>query len=286
VRGVTSLAHGIHHILDKKDTLSLIKLGIKVDSAMGVAIIGGGGNQPTFGRQTQSSNAGSSDTGAAAAPNTYEEMQGGALFKLEKGMDVKAITSDRPSPNVQTFLSYIDRDVATGLEVPIEFIWDSSSLGGSGNRFILKKAERKFADRQALIARVKRRIRNYVIAKGIKNFGLPYVDDWWKVRFQFPSRITVDVGREADANREDVYAGLRTEQSDYEERGEDFYEARNDIQEAADDLLLRATQLVQKYGKDGLTLEMAIQMMVKRGNSGSQPANQQNAKQPQDKGAK
>jgi capsid protein len=213
-------------------------------------------------------------------------MQGGALFKLEKGMDVKAITSDRPSPNVQTFLSYIDRDVATGLEVPIEFIWDSSSLGGSGNRFILKKAERKFADRQALIARVKRRIRNYVIAKGIKNFGLPYVDDWWKVRFQFPSRITVDVGREADANREDVYAGLRTEQSDYEERGEDFYEARNDIQEAADDLLLRATQLVQKYGKDGLTLEMAIQMMVKRGNSGSQPANQQNAKQPQDKGAK
>lgn len=286
VRGISGLTHGIHHIIDKRDTLALLKLGIKVDSAMGIAIIGSNSTAPTFGRQTQVKTGTDSDTGAAAVPQTYEELQGGAIFKLDKGQDVKAISSDRPSPNVQTFLHYIDRDVATGLHVPIEFVWDSSSLGGSGNRLIIKKAERTFSDRQRILIRAKRRIRNYVIAKGINRGDLPYVADWWKCRFQTPSRLTVDVGREADANREDVFAGLRTEQEDYSERGLDLWEARQDMQEAADDLLERAVELVAKYGKDGLTLEQAIQMMSKRGNSGSAPANQQNNQKTDAKGMK
>lgn len=286
VRGISGLTHGIHHIIDKRDTLALLKLGIKVDSAMGVAIIGANSAQPTFGRQTQIKTGAATDTGAANAPQTYEEMQGGAIFRLDKGQDVKTIGSDRPSPNVQTFLHYIDRDVANGLHVPIEFVWDSSSLGGSGNRLIIKKAERTFSDRQRLLIRAKRRIRNYVIAKGINRGDLPYVEDWYRCRFQTPSRLTVDVGREADANREDVFAGLRTEQEDYSERGLDLWEARADIQEAADDLLERAVELVKKYGKDGLTLDQAIQMMSKRGNSGSQPANQPNNQKPEAKGTK
>lgn len=286
VRGISGLAHGIHHIIDKRDTLALLKLGIKVDSAMGVAIIGSNSAQPTFGRQTQVKTGAATDTGAANAPQTYEEMQGGAVFRLDKGQDVKTISSDRPSPNVQTFLHYIDRDVANGLHVPIEFVWDSSSLGGSGNRLIIKKAERTFSDRQRLLIRAKRRIRNYVIAKGINRGDLPYVEDWYRCRFQTPSRLTVDVGREADANREDVFAGLRTEQEDYSERGLDLWEARDDIQEAADDLLQRAVELMEKYGKHGLTFDQAIQIMVKKGNSGSAPANQQNNQKPEAKGTK
>lgn len=272
VRGITALAHGIDHIRDKKDAIALLKLGIKLDSAMGVAIIGNGNAQPTFGRQSQVNTAASGATGAAAHPDTFEKMQGGAIFKLEKGMDVKAITSERPSPNVQTFLSYIDRDVATGLEVPIEFVWDSSSLSGTGNRLIIKKAERKFFERQSTLIKVKRRIRNYVIAKAINRGDLPYCDDWWKCRFQTPSRISVDIGREARENREDVIAGLRTMQEDYGERGGNLYDARDDIQAAADDLCERASELVAKYKDQGLTFSQAIEMMEKRGNSGSPPS--------------
>ncbi len=271
IRGLSAFTHGINHIRDKRDTLSLIKMGIKLDAAMGVAIIGSGSNKSPFRPQKEATAA----TDTTPAQPTIDDIRAGAIFNLPNGADVKTIMSDRPSPNVPTFLSYIDRDVAVGLGVPIEFIWDPSSLGGAGNRFILKKAEKKFFERQMTLTRVKRRIRNYVIAKGINRGDLPYVQDWWKVRFQFPSRITVDVGREADANREDFFAGLRTAQEDYGERGVDFYEARQQISEAAEDLLQRATVLFNRYKEHGLTLEMAIQLIEKRGNSGSPPANNQ-----------
>lgn len=260
-RGVSGLAHGINHIRDKKDIVAFEKLGVKISSSFGVVITNDGTKSDSGGflsGRTQTSDG-----------KIREKIGAGAMVEVGIGEDVKAFESNRPSPAFTGFLDYIDRDVAVGLGVPLEFIWDSSKLGGTNQRFVLQKAQRKFDERLDLLSKMTTRVRNWVIAKGIKRGDLKAVDYWWLVDIQGPTKITVDVGREAMANRDDVRSGLRTVQEDFRERGKRWESARVDIQTAADDLIERAGELVAKHKDKGLTLQAAIALMEQRGSGGS-----------------
>jgi hypothetical protein len=98
-----------------------------------------------------------------------------------------------------------------------------------------------------------------VIAKAIKRKDLPAIPNWWLVRWQAPAKITVDLGREAQANRDDLKYGNRTLMVDAGEQGlhwKDDVRAQKDIE--TQDLLDRAVNLVTKYGANGLTLDKAL----------------------------
>ena len=264
VRGVSGLKHGILHIRDKKDILAFEKLGVKYGSAVAATIklaSPAGIAVPTFGGQTTQKDSSGADI-------TMEQLMGGAVVKLNAGESLDAFKSDRPSPTFSGFLDYIDRDVAIGLGLPVEFIWDSKSLGGTNQRFVLEKAQRTFEERQQTLGKFIRRVRNYVISKGIKRGDLPYTDDWWRMDVQGPTKITVDVGREAAANRDDIRAGIRTEQEDIRERGKRFETHRKDIQDGVDDLLTRAKDLKAKHPE--IPLEACIQLMQQRNAGGGQ----------------
>jgi capsid protein len=51
---------------------------------------------------------------------------------------------------------------------------------------------------------------------------IPQNENWWKVEWQTPAAASVDYGREAQANLNDVRAGLRTYAEDYAERGREW----------------------------------------------------------------
>lgn len=263
-RGLSALKHAILHIRDKKDIIAFEKLGVKNAASIANVITMSNAsdlNGPVFGGQT--------NVEVGTNQNvTFEQLREGALVKLKQGEDLKSFSSDRPSPTFTGFLDYIDRDVAVGLGLPVEFIWNSKDLGGTSQRFILQKAQRTFEDRQEILCKLIKRVRNYVIAKGIKRGDLPKTDDWWRIEIQGPTKITVDVGREAAANRDDVRAGLRTEQEDFRERGKRWETARKDIQEAADDLIVRAKALVAAHPE--INLQTAIQLMQQRTAGGGQ----------------
>lgn len=264
VRSATGLAHGIENIRDRKDILAFEKLGVKMTSSVGLIIKQLPGTQTPggfFSAQETRSN--------GASTFTMEQLRGGAIPKMNAGEDITSIQSNRPSPTFTGFLDYIDRDVAAGLGIPVEFIWNAAQLSGTGQRLILEKAQKRFEHRQRTLIKMTKRIRNYVIAKGIKRGDLPFVEDWWKVTAQPPSKITVDVGREAKADREDVWAGLRTVQEDYGGRGKGWKQARQDNQVAALDLIERAK--IIKAAAPELTLQEAINLLENRGNTGSQP---------------
>ena len=53
---------------------------------------------------------------------------------------------------------------------------------------------------------------------------LPGVKNWPRVTFVTPRRVTVDAGREAQQNREDIKAGLKTLSDHFAELGADFRE--------------------------------------------------------------
>ena len=65
----------------------------------------------------------------------------------------------------------------------------------------------------------------YVIGNAIDNGILPPAKNWSKVKVTPPRDITVDAGRESEANRRDVAAGLKLPTTSYEEQGDDFLES-------------------------------------------------------------
>jgi len=179
--------------------------------------------------------------------------------RLKTGESIDSFASNRPNPTFQGFLEFLVRDVAVGLGVPVEFIWDTSKLSGATQRFVMAKASRAFeARQQLLISRLCDRVWRWVIAKGIKRGDLKDSPDWWRVSWQRPARITVDVGREASANINDIRMGTRTIAEDAGERGVDWLEMRDQTEREANDLIERAKRLAESHE---ISLEFAVGLL-------------------------
>ncbi len=254
-RGASGLAHALNNIRDKKDILGFEKLGVKNASAIANVITTQIGGNPTnfFGELTKSP--------AANTPSaiTLEKMRGGTIPRLLPGEKIESFQSNRPSATFLGFLDELNRDVATGLGVPVEFLWDTSQLGGASQRFILEKAQRRFEERQdVLIHQVLRPLWIYVIGKGIARGELPPDENFWQVDWQRPSKITVDVGREADANRDDIAAGIRTLDEDAGERGKSWRDIREQKTTEVVDLLSRAEVIAKQFS---IPIELAITLL-------------------------
>jgi hypothetical protein len=135
------------------------------------------------------------------------------------------IGPNRPHAGFEPFAKFLIRDVAMGLGLPVEFVYDPASVGGAGMRFIVAKAQRRFEQRQRLlIDRFCTRAWRYFIGGAITNGDLPAAEDYAKVTWQTPKSLTVDAGREAQQSREDYKAGLTTLSDYFGELGMDWME--------------------------------------------------------------
>lgn len=165
---------------------------------------------------------------------SLQKIVGGKLVVLEPGEDLKSFDPTRPSTTFTGFLEYLKRDSALG-HVPYEFATDSSAIGGAGVRLVVTKAERRFAWRTKIIAdRLVRAVWEFVIGDAITKGLLAAVADWNDIEFTTPRRVSVDAGREAQANRDDIILGIKTLEEHFAEQGKDFEsEMRKRAQNAA-----------------------------------------------------
>jgi capsid protein len=182
-------------------------------------------------------------------PVTLQRIVGGKLVALKPDESLDSFQSNRPSPTFTGFLEHLRRDSALGM-IPFEFAADSSKVGGAGVRLIVAKADRRFSFRQMILERrLIRPVWAYVIGDAISRRLLPPVQGWWKVATVPPKRVTVDAGREAQQNRADVEAGLKTLSDHYAELGADF---REEIERRAADARL----ILDTAAKHGVPVEM------------------------------
>jgi len=221
VRGISALAHAINNLRDIADILAAEKDGVKYNSSQGAFLTTLTGEADPTDWDPAASNLTSPDD---VTTLKLEDVYSGNIKRLAPGEKVDLLKSDRPNVTFQGFLDYLARDVAAGLNVPLEFIWNSTGAGGANQRFITAVAQRKIDRLQnLLIRRFCNRIYGWVICKAAQRGDIPALpDDWYKVRWQPSSaRITVDAGREARENRADWQCGLRTLQEDLSERAID-----------------------------------------------------------------
>lgn len=269
-RGITSLYHAINTLHDRKDILDFEKLGVKKNSAQWAVL------------KTKSGDADPADW-------DDEEVEiDGKTIKIAKsrGGEVKLLSTDedltpweanRPSPAFAGFIEHLLRDVSVGLGLPYEFIWNPEKLGGTSQRFVLEKAQRRFAERQQQFASMLLdRIWFWVMSVGIKRKDISPApkNQPWLVRWQGPAEVSVDAGRDSQADREDLKMGLTTESTIYARQGLDYTEQRNQREREVDDLLMRAGKLAKKHK---IELSMALQLLQQTTPNGNpnQSGNQQ-----------
>lgn len=198
---------GLNHIRDTKEIQGFVKQVIKNESSIAVIRKLNGG---TLGNVAVSDwgMTGTTPTGATISA-MLEKVYGVRSPVLEPNEEMQSLATDRPSPNIQAFLEFIIRDFCVGNGLPFEVVWNPEKLGGTAQRFVIAQFQRRVAQRQALIERHANRVWGWVVAKLAKRGDIPELPvDWWRVRWQKPAEITVDVGREQAQDRADFQAGL------------------------------------------------------------------------------
>jgi lambda family phage portal protein len=223
LRYVTPLAPSINHLRDVSDAISFEKMAIKISSYVALAIKSSNPQGADFfGESTASVNANdNSEVTVESLGNA-----GGAIPRLGMGEDLVAWNSNRPSQNFREFCDMLLREVCLNIGIPWEFAARPADAGGAALRAVLVRAQRTFEQRQALlIDRLCSRVWAHVITLGMQRGLIPQNDNWWRVEWQRPAAASVDYGREAQANLNDVRAGLRTYSEDYSERGLEWKDA-------------------------------------------------------------
>ena len=221
VRNAPTLQHSINHLLDEMELLALEKHAVKDNCDIARVLktergeLDEDGDFSIGNRNAQ---------GEVSEPGALQRIVGGKLVALKPGESLDSFQPNRPSPTFTGFLEHLRRDSALG-HIPFEFAADSSKIGGAGVRLVVAKADRRFSYRQLiLIERFLKPVWCFIIGDAIATRQLAEVENWTKVAFTTPRRITVDAGRESQQNRSDVEMGIKTLHSHFAEQGMDFSE--------------------------------------------------------------
>jgi lambda family phage portal protein len=220
VRGYPRIAVAINTVLDRDELLRLEMQATKAASTISmVAISKNGGGAGIFGPTTQDDQ------------KTLETVWGGgALIRLRGDQDLKSFQLNRPNDRLDQHLEQYIRAACLGLQLPYEFVWDSSKVSGANTRLVTAKAARRFEQRQnLLIAQALRRIWRYAIAVAIKNGELPATPGWNSTSWICPRSITVDHGRDAQSDIALVEAGLMSREEYFGSYGQDWEEQTSQI---------------------------------------------------------
>lgn len=216
-RGYPPLPHAINHLIDQSEMLSLEKQAAKDQSKISMVLQKPGGS------------ADAEDTAVfGESPNTNEgnsdPVHKGITFVADPGEKIEMMESKRPNSTFVGFLDAINRDAALG-GLPFEFIVDPSKIGGAVVRLVVAKVGRYCSHRQKVLTdRFLNPTWMFVIGDAIKRGILPDNPEWNKVSWTMPRNITVDAGRDSNANRADIEAGIKLFSDELGENGANFDE--------------------------------------------------------------
>lgn len=228
-RHVPFATHGLLHGLDEVELLAIEKHAVKDNHGI-VRVLKT--DQGRLEEDSDFSAGGLVDADGVSDPAKIANITGGKTVAIYPHEDLKEYESNRPSPTFTGFLDHLRRDTCLGMN-PYEFAVDPSDASGPAIRMIMAKAQRRFKLRTDIISnKLVRPTWFYVIGTAIDNGDLPPIKGWSNVSITPPRDITVDAGRESEANRRDVASGLKLPSTSYEEQGEDFLasmEKRGDL---------------------------------------------------------
>lgn len=195
------------------------------------------------------------------AARYYREKVGTETIVLRHGDEHTPYEPKRPGPAWQGFMDFLAQTVCLAAKIPPSVLLQIK-VGGADTRRDLAAAARVFEMEQLRIARQSLKIRNFFVEARIKDGTLDGApDDWRAVAWQLPKTITVDAGREAQQDREDLRFGSMSEQEYHGRYGNNWRHHRDQVELETRDRIQRAKRVAKD---EGITFEMALSLLGDR----------------------
>lgn len=248
--GLPPLAQALNTMQDASEIAEMVKTGFKDVSDIPRVITKAGG---TLDERTASEVTGK--RGHATKP--YADLarkMGGKLLTLDIGEKLEYPVPSQSTELWNNFNNALQRTMCGG-GLPYEFVYDASKAGSAVVRMNLGKAGRYIGGVQTMLIETDLEP-DYleIVGAGIKAGEIPDDPNWMDVSWTVPPAPSIDNGRDASNDREDLKACLTSYTELYKSRGKAFMpESR---QQAADlahlyaleaEFKLPANTLVQRY---------------------------------------
>lgn len=165
--------------------------------------------------------------------------------------------NDFPNSQLIVLLQELNRRCAKGAKLPVEFVYQTDN-GGVCQRFWANKAEQTFnKDKHLMRSMWLNRYKNRVIEKGIEtgeldlsSFGdLDGSPERFRGRWQMGRAISVDYGKETDADIKKIENGLLSPQDKIVDDGGDPEETGQEIEAHANWLFKAASRVAKESGQ-------------------------------------
>jgi len=236
-RPISNIAHGILDCRDSIAVLSNEKRALEIASAIAILEsnpIGGIDiNDPTQFVRLEANRVGTQietpgqpvppgyqTDPTPVVPYKYSDSGEYKYFKAGSGSDVKAFQFQRPSGEVTNFLDRLGRN-CINFVWPFDLIMSAGAPNSSTNRSLWVRANNLTRERQVdLYPAAKQRIL-FALSRAIELGILPENEEWMDWEFSMPKKPSIDAGRDAQQDREDLKAGIRTWTDIHAELGTD-----------------------------------------------------------------
>lgn len=142
--------------------------------------------------------------------DTYE-VRPNTVTAIGEGEDFTMFQHDRPSPNVIGMYENTVRDIAIGAGLTYGFAYDMTGITGPAVRQCSAQDARAIQIWQVMLAEQKLDpVIMLLLGDGIAKGEIPYHPRWLQWNWFFPAKPTIDVGRESQADIEEMGAGVNT----------------------------------------------------------------------------
>jgi lambda family phage portal protein len=180
---------------------------------------------------TESGSADSSDYFATSTRNDLGQTEKlsnvdpGAIQYLSPGEKMEMFKNDRPGGAFGEFVRLVQSHIAMAVGLPYGFAFDADKSGPMA-RMEAAMAERTFARWRGLLeAQFLNRIKNIVLLDAAARGEIDDSEFLLDGRWCWPAKVSIDYGREANADIALWKAGLKTAGQIYSDAGEDYEEA-------------------------------------------------------------
>jgi len=222
LRGFPWLYAAINHGTDALDLLALETATAKLHAALAVAVKRNGKRN----RQGALNRIGGEQIAADETQPLEKVFGGGMINYIGEDGEIQMISSSRPNIDMIAFCAELVRSIAQGYRLPVEVV-DMTKLNGTAVRSVMEQAQATCDQLQDLIVeRHTRPWRNWRLWWAMQNGELPKCKDpnWWAAAFRGPVKMTVDLGRTAQANIDLVGNNMLSLDRYYAERNQDARE--------------------------------------------------------------
>lgn len=252
--GVTAFKNSIRHGYDIDQIVNFTKLNIKWRASQ-LPYVTNEQGKPT-GDQYYTTTPVNQSTGTARPLNYEVDGVVQNYLKLDEG--IMNYPNDFPNQQFQPVISELKRDCAIGAKLPLEFVYRSEA-GGVVQRFYVTKAEETFNEEKrwlkaTLLNPYKNRSLKWGLATGRLNLSkygkLADSIELFSGRWQMGRAVSVDYGKEVDADIKQIEAGLMSPQEYMMERGENPIAVMQQITDNAIAVIKAAQKVAAETGMD------------------------------------